>query len=77
MSITLSAGARLRVRQAALSVIRNRIKRDGVGPTAEALAVSGGAIRAWDKGGAVPSYTMVVRLAPILGIDPLTGKATS
>lgn len=74
MGITLSSGARNRVRSAFTKAARARIERDGLDEAAAAFGVTSSCARMWRSGHSRPSYMMCVRLAGVLGLDPVTGR---
>ena len=76
MDITFSTAARSRIRTAVRFAILARAKREGDEVVRALLGVSDGAMRGWRRGTS-PSFVKAQFYAPILGLDPLTGRAVA
>ena len=78
MDTTYSTAARYRVRSAVRLTIlaRIRLADDRTDEIKALLGVSDGAIRGW-KAGTMPSFVKAQHYAPLLGMDPTTGRAVS
>lgn len=76
MSATLSARGRQVVREAVARAIRARV-RGGVTVADEAAryGVTTATVERWVSGDGYPSFTAARRIAPLVGVDPETGKA--
>lgn len=77
MSALLSAHGKQSVREAVAKAVR-RLVRGNAAKRAELagrLGVTVCTVARWADGLGFPSYTMAVRIAPMVGIDPATGRA--
>lgn len=74
----LSARGRHVVRDAVARAIRTRV-RAGATIAAEAAryGVTTATVARWVAGDGYPSFTAAVRIAPLVGVDPETGRAAS
>lgn len=78
MTATLTAKGRQTLREAVARAIRARI-RDGstVAKEAARCGVAPFTVQRWVSGEVYPAFTVALRIAPLYGVAPATGKANA